>query len=110
MVEDGEGKGDAPRGRLRRVLEISYPSVAFGEQLVAREERAGVAIRTDSKKDEVENGEAGRVLLGELVDELFFVGICEFFEIVEKSGVERVNVRRGDGDVIEQLGLAEIVV
>lgn len=110
VVEDGKGKGDTAWGRLGGVVEISYPSVAFGEQLVAREKRAGVAIRTDSKEDEVKHGEASRVLLGEFVNELLFVCICEFFEIVEKSGIERVNVRRGDGDVLEQLGLAEVVV
>lgn len=60
-----------------------------------------MAVWTDPKEDEIKDGEAGRVLLGELVNELLLVGVCEFFEIVEKSGIERVDVPRGDGDVVE---------
>lgn len=110
VVEDGKGEGDALWRGLGRVVEIGYPPVTFGEQLVAWEKRAGVAVRTDSEKDEVKDGEASRVLLGELANELLFVSICKFFEIVEKIGVDGVDVLRGDGDMVEQLGFAETVV
>lgn len=110
MIEDGKGEGDAFGGRLGRVVEIGNPSVSFGEQLVAWEKGASVAVWTDAEKDKVKDGEARRVLLGELVDELLFVGICEFLEIVELSCVDGVDVGRGDGNMVKELGHAELVV
>jgi len=110
VIKDGEGKGDALWGRLGRVLEIGHPPVAFGEELMAWEKRAGVAILADPQEDEVKNGKASRILLGKLVNELPFVGICKFFEIVKVGGIDRVDVPRGDGNMVKQLGLAEVVV
>ena len=76
VIKDGKGEGDALWGRFRRVVEIGDPSVGFGEKFVAWEKRAGVAVLTDTKEDEVKDGEASRVLLSKLANELLFVGIC----------------------------------
>lgn len=57
---------------------------------MAGEERCGMSIGSHAKQNEVEDREASRVLLGELLDELFLVRIRQLFKIVQESGVEGV--------------------
>ena len=110
VVENGKGEGDTFWGRLWRVADIGDPSVTFFEELVAWEKGASVAVWANSQEDKVKDGEARRVLLGKLVDELLFVGIRELLEIVEVCGVDGVDVGGGDGDVVKELCHAEMVV
>ena len=83
-----------------------------GEERVAREERRGVAVGPDAEQDEVEDGEARRVLHRELLDELLLVRVRELLEVVEQVWVNRVDLRGRDArrDLGEELAHAERVV
>lgn len=73
MVDDWECEGDASRRWLGRIFDISHPSIRFCQEFVTRKEGSSVTIGTHAKHDDVEDGESGRVLLGEFFDELLFV-------------------------------------
>lgn len=75
MVDNWERECDAFWGWLRRIIDISHPSICFCQEFVAREEGSGVAIRTHAEHDGVENGKSCSVLLSEFFDELLFVVI-----------------------------------
>lgn len=112
VVQDGVRERDAFLGMLRAVLDVRYPAVLLAEELVAGEERAGVAVGADAEEDEVEDGKARGVLHGELVDELLLVRVRELLEVVREVRVDRVDLVRGDarGKLGEELAHAERVV
>lgn len=112
MVEDGIREGDALGGWLGAVVDVRDPSVLLAEELVAGEEGRDVAVGTEAEEDEVENGEAGRVLHGELLDELLLVRVRELFEVTEEVRVDGVDGGLGPsgGELGEELADAEPMV
>lgn len=110
MVDHRERQRDPRRGRFRRIDDLRDPAVFFGQQLVVREQRRGVTVGADAEEDEVEDGEARRVFVGEFADEFLFVGVGEFFGVLKEGGVDGVDVVGGKGNVGEEVGLAEGVV
>lgn len=112
MVEDGVREGDALGGWLGAVVDVRDPSVLLAEELVAGEEGRDVAVGTEAEEDEVENGEAGRVLHGELLDELLLVRVRELFEVTEEVRVDGVDGGLGPsgGELGEELADAEPMV
>lgn len=77
---------------------------------MAREERSGVAIGANAKEDEVKDGEARRVLLCKLPDELFLIRVRELFEVVEQRCVDRVDVLGKNRNLRVEQALSELVV
>jgi len=110
MIDNREGECDALRGWLRGVFKIGYPAVLVGEELVSGEERSRVSIGSHSEKDQIEDGEASRLLLREFVDELLFVSIGELLQVVEMRRIDGMNVMCRDRDFGKQMGGARQVV
>ena len=110
MVDDRERERDTAGRGLGRVLDIRDPAVLLGEELVAREERSGVAVRADAEEDEVKDREARRVLLCKLPDELFLVRVRELFEVTEQLCVDRVDVLGRNRNLRVEQALGEVVV
>ena len=112
MIKDGEGKRQALRGWLGAVDDVRDPARLLRQEWVSWEEGAGVAVRTDTEEDEVEDGEARRVLHGELLDELLLVRVRELFEVTEEVRVDGVDGGLGPsgGELGEELADAEPMV
>jgi hypothetical protein len=122
MVKHGVRESQPSRWRFRAVGDVRHPSVVLGQERVAWEEGARVAVRADTEQDEVEGGETGRVLGRELADELLLVGVCDILERVlgvhERLGrgwvdelwVDSVDVFLWNGDFGPEVGRAERVV
>lgn len=110
MIDDGVGEGDAPGRGLGAVIDVRDPAVVLGEKGVAGEERRCVTVRADAEKDEIEDGEARRVLLCEFSDELLLVGVGELLEVVPEGRVDGMDVVGGDGHFGEELVQAEFVI
>lgn len=70
MVDNGQSERQAPRGWFWAVGNERDPAGLLGKERVPGEERAGVSVWADAEEDEVEDGEACSVLVGELADEL----------------------------------------
>lgn len=102
VIDDRVSKSDPLSGRFGRVLDESDPSVLLREKRVAREEGAGVAVRTHAEEDEVKDRVPGGVSLGERRDELTLVLVRELFRVVEEGDVDRVHLGRRDGRVVEE--------
>ena len=110
VVDHREGKRDTAGRGLGRVSDVRDPAVLLREELVAREERGGVAVGADAEEDEVKDGEARRVLLRELPDELFLVRVRELLDIAEQLRVDRVDVLGKDGHLRVERGQGKVVV
>ena len=110
VVDDGEGERHATRWRLGRVLDVRHPAIVLRQELVSREERGRVAVGADAEEDEVKDGEARRVPLGELLDELLLVRVRELLEVVQLRLVDRVDVVARDGHFGEERVEREFVV
>lgn len=110
MVDNGEGECDAFRRRLGGVFDVRDPAVVFGEELMARKERRGVAVGADAEEDEVKDGKTRRVLLREFVDELLLVRVGELLEVVRERVIDGVDVVARDGDLGEELVRAEEMI
>ena len=110
MVDNRERECDALWGWLRGVVEEGYPAVLLGKELMSREERSRVSIRSHSKKNQIKDGEAGGILLGKFADELFFVSIGKLLQIVEKRRIDGMDVGLRDRDVGKQMGGARRVI
>ena len=110
VVDHGEGERDAAGRGLRRVVDVRDPAVLLREERVAGEERGGVAVGADAEEDEVKDGEARRLLLRELPDELLLVRVRELLEVVELVRVDRVDVLGGNGHLRVERALGEEVV
>lgn len=99
VVDDGEREGDSFRWRLGRVFKIGNPSVGFGEQFMAGEERTGVSVRSHSEQDQVKHGESSGVLFSEQRNKLFLVLVREFIEVVQERFVNGVDLFPWNRDV-----------
>jgi hypothetical protein len=110
VVNHRECERDTVGRGLWRVLDVRDPAVLLREEFVAREERGGVAVGADAEEDKVKDGEARRVLLRELPDELFLVRVRELLSIVELLRVDRVDVLGRDGHLRVERVLGELVV
>ena len=120
MIKDGEGKRQALRGWLGAVDDVRDPARLLRQEWVSWEEGAGVAVRTDTEEDEVEDGEASRVLVSEFADQLLLVRVCNFFERVlvkglggcclDQGGINGMDVFLRNGDFGPELLVAEPVV
>lgn len=110
MVDNWIRQRNPLRWGFGAIGDISDPSVFLREQLVAGEQRRSVSVGSHSEEDDIEDGEAGGVLLGELVDELFLIGVGELFDVGGEGVIDGVDVLGGDGDFAEELGDAETVV
>ena len=110
VIDHGVGERHAARGRLGRVLDVRDPAVGLREELVAREERGRVAVGADAEQDKVKDGEARRVLLRKLVNQLLLVRVRELFQVVLQRWVDRVDVGWRDGHFGVERVLRELVV
>ena len=110
MVDHRVGERDAARGRLGRVLDVRHPAVGLRQELVAWEERGRVAVGADAEQDEVKDGEARRVLLRKLADQLLLVCVRELLEVVQQRWVDRVDVLWRDGHLGVERILRKLVV
>ena len=61
-----------------------------------------MAIWPDADQDEVEHWETGGVLRGELKDQLAFVRVNEFLNVVEEGGIDVMDVFGRDIDFGEE--------
>ena len=69
-----------------------------------------MAVWTNPKEDEVEDGETGRVLLCKFVNERFLICIGEFFDVVKEGRVKGVDVFWRDGNMRQEgVGTEEMV-
>lgn len=68
-----------------------------------------MSVRSHSEHDEVEDGESGRILLSELRDQLRFVFIGNFFELVLREAGGDGFVDLVGGRPLEQL-LEKVVI
>lgn len=110
MIENGERQGDPFGWWFGTIRDISYPSIFFREKFVPGEEGCGMPVWTDAQKDEIKDGESGRVFVCEFLDELFFVFVCEFFEVVFQGVIDRVDLGGWDGDFGEEILDTETVI
>lgn len=69
-----------------------------------------MSIWTDTEEDEIEYGETGGVFLCEFTDELFFVGVGQFFEVVEEGCIDCVDVFGWDRGVAEEFLRCKTVI
>lgn len=67
-------------------------------------------IRAHAEEDQVKDGESGRVLVREGFDELRFVLISKFFDVVKEGGIDFMNVGWGDTGLREEFVVDELVV
>ena len=82
-----------PLGRwFWRIVYASDPSILFGQQLVAWEQRSSVPVRPKAEQDEVEDRKSCRVPRCELQDQLLLVRVGELFEIVKEAGIDVMDV------------------
>ncbi len=102
VVDDWVRKRDPFGWGLRCVRERCDPPVLLREERVGGEERRGVAVRAHAEEDEVEDGEAGGVLLREGVDERLLVCVCELLEVAQLAHIDRVDLRGREGDAGEE--------
>lgn len=112
--DNGQSEGNALRRGLGRVGLSSNPSVLFAQQVVAREERASVAVGTAAQQDEIEDGKLDAVLAGKLAHQVLLVEIGEFlgvviFDVLLVDGVDDGRAELG-GDLGDQLVLQQAVV
>jgi hypothetical protein len=110
MIDDWKSQCDPLRRRFGRILNIGHPTIFLYQKFVSREEGRRVAIWTNPEEDEIEHGETRRVFLRKFVDETFFICITEFFEVIKKSRVERVDVCGWERDMGEEGLVAKEVV
>lgn len=58
MVDNGKSKCDALRRRFRGIVDGGNPGIGLAEELMAREKRASMAVRSASKEEKIENRQA----------------------------------------------------
>jgi hypothetical protein len=83
---------------------------------VAGEEGGCMAIRTDTEKDEIEDGEPSRIFHCKFANEFLLVIIGELFKIVEKTFIYGVDVVLweicdfGEKDILAELVIGVVVL
>jgi hypothetical protein len=55
VVDNGKSECDALRRRLRGIVNGSNPGIGLAEELMAREKRASMAVRSASEEEKIEN-------------------------------------------------------
>ncbi|KAI6766653.1 hypothetical protein HG531_011875 [Fusarium graminearum] len=111
VVNHGEGESDALGGRLGGILDRSDPGVDLAEQLVAREERAGMSVGSASEKEEVEDGQTNRIAAGEASNKSLLVLVGKFLRVVQVLGVDGMNGRLLIlGELVQKLLLQKSIV
>ena len=120
MIENREGECDSLRRRLGAIGDVRDPTRLLGQERMSWEERAGVPVGADAEKDEVEDRETRRVLLGKLANELLFVCVRDFLECVlvrrisssgfDQGGINGMDIFLRNRDFGPKMRLAEAVV
>lgn len=102
VVDDRVGERDSLGRRLGAIFEEGDPSVLLAQKVMTGEEGAGVTVGTHAEEDEIKDGVPGGIPLGKRLDELTLVLVGELFWVVEKRGVDGVDLGRCDGGVGEE--------
>ncbi|OBT50303.1 hypothetical protein VE04_09944 [Pseudogymnoascus sp. 24MN13] len=82
------------------------------EQLVAREQRARMPIRSATKQDQVEDRQLNRIALREVAHEQLLILVRHLLDVIEVRDIDRVDGggRELGADLGEELGFEERVV
>lgn len=109
MVQHWESKRDPLGGRLWGIFDSGAPLGLFLQQLVVREQRAGMTIGTHAKQDQVKDRVTHRIPVGKRAGQLRDVVISYCFRVFQ-VWVDWVDVLLWDVDMVEELLLGKKVV
>ena len=112
MYDDRDCKGDSTGGWLWAVLDRCYPGVVLSQELVAGEERAGMAVGPASEKDKIKDGQLDTVAASKAFDKELFVMVGKLLGVAKILNLDRVDVwcTVFGGDLIEKFLSEEAVI
>lgn len=102
VVDDRISERDTLARWLWRIIKPCDPTVGFTQQLVTREKRTRMSIRSHTEQDQIKHGESCRVHLCKSTDELLFVSVRKLVHVIEQRLVDRVDLLAWDRDVRQE--------